>query len=469
MTTEGTHAKRLTENDVVDGYPDWSPDGTRIAFLSNRRASSGLYLHTMGVDGSDVRFLDDPAWLSTPSAAQYPPQWSPDSQRLAFLGSDGLRRHAIYTIDADGANREWVTDAVSGPSWSPDGQRLAFAKPDGNEVALYTIAADGSDAQRVTRITGWRPRYGEADPTQAWIGTVAWSPSGKHILHTCGPAICVVDLEEALVREMPLAAHSREEPAVGAWSPDGSRLAVVDTGPPTLNRNSTPVLRTMAPDGSEVRTLVVQDKEGRLQSAADLRQTDIAGCAAGTAVPNPAAHSDLVRDCETLLRARDALRGTAGLNWTSNRLLDRWEGVVVSGWPRRLIAISLNGRGLTGEIPPELAELTHLRRLELSGNRLGGAIPPEVGQLTRLARLDLSDNSLTGGIPPELGQLTQLARQDLRENELSGPIPAELGQLANLEELQLGGNELTGCIPAALQQVSKNDLGSLGLPACEQE
>lgn len=230
----------------------------------------------------------------------------------------------------------------------------------------------------------------------------------------------------------------------------------------------------MAPDGSDVQILVAQDSEGDLLSADDLRQAEIAArqaeiaaCAAETAVPKSEASPDLLRTCETLFRARNALGGSA-LNWTPNRPLGEWQGLHVGGWPRRLIAISLVRRGgLTGEIPRELGELRHLRRLALSGHRLGGAIPPELGQLTQLARLNLSDNALTGGIPPELGGLTRLVALQLSNNRLTGPIPPELGQLVNLETLYLGGNDLSGCIPPTLHRVPDNDLAELGLPDCE--
>ena len=392
---------------------------------------------------------------------------------------------AIHIAAADGQGFKRLTSAVSGASWSPDGQRLAFAKPDGNKVALYTIAADGTDAQRVTTISGWHPRYGVAEPSRAWIETVAWSPDGSKILYSCD-GICVVDADDAPVHEASPAretssAEGEVSPAptrraemrptflagdVAAWSPDGSRIAILNTAHPHL--------RTVAPDGSDVRLLAVQDQEGDLLSANDLRQleiaarqAEIAACGAGTAVPKPEANPDLVHDCETLLRVRDELRGTAELYWTSNRPLDKWEGVDVSGWPQRIFEISLMWRDLTGQIPPELSDLTHLRRLGLHGNGLGGAIPPELGQLTPLARLDLSGNSLTGGIPRELGALSHLVALDLSNNQLTGPIPPELGQLANLEMIFLGGNDLSGCIPPALLTVRRNDLHTLGLPPCE--
>ncbi len=490
---DGTGVQRLTRNlRSFDSYPAWSPDGTRIAFLAayfDVDGSTGDYpsgirprLYTRAPDGAYLTELPIGLVDRERHLDFVPPRWSPDSQQLAFVKREGVT--ALYTVAVDGGAPRRLSDAVSEPSWSPDGTRLAFAKPDGDEVALYTINADGTDAQRVTTITGWRPEYGEPNPRRAWIETVAWSPDGSRILYSCG-VICVVDLADAAttqassaantssaedeVHQLPkndAAAYTTRLPAIlAAWSPDGSRIALL---------GSLGSLATVAPDGSDVQILVVQDAEGRLQSADDLRQAEIAArqaeiaaCAAGTAVPKPEANPDLVRDCETLLRVRDELRGTAELYWTSNRPLDKWEGVNVSGWPQRIFDISLNGRDLTGEIPPELGELTHLRRLSLRGNRLGGAIPPEMGQLTPLARLDLSGNSLTGGIPRELGALSHLVALDLSNNQLTGPIPPEVSQLANLEMIFLGGNDLSGCIPPTLLAVRRNDLHTLGLPPCE--
>ena len=84
----------------------------------------------------------------------------------------------------------------------------------------------------------------------------------------------------------------------------------------------------------------------------------------------------------------------------------------------------------------------------------------------RVTRLNLGGVGLTGEIPPELGDLTDLVHLDLRQNRLSGEIPAELGNLTNLTDLYLSGNQLTGCMPR-LSDVPNNDLSELGLSSCQ--
>ena len=250
---DGTDPQRLTSDDSYANFPMWSPDGTRIAFLSGRhvresdryRASGEAHLYTMAPDGSEVRDLT----LGLDPVANHPPQWAPDGRRLAFVGRDAEGKRAIYTMGADGTDLKRIPAAVSGPSWSPDGERLAFAKLDGDEVALHTIAADGSDAQRVTTIDGWHPGYGEPDPTHAWIETVAWSPAGEQILYTCGPAVCVVDLDGTPVGTSP---SDLTDGSVAAWSPDGSTIAIART----QSQHGDVGLYTMTPDGTDIWILM---------------------------------------------------------------------------------------------------------------------------------------------------------------------------------------------------------------------
>ena len=149
----GGDVEQLTANVGADFYPAWSPDGRRIAFLSdvgrNERigarvgSESGLLLalFTMAADGTDVRQVLDDEFLML----HQPPQWSPDGQRLAVIRYveggvySGVEQQGreLYVVDADGAEpQRLAADVVSGSSWSPDGQRVAYARATADEVAL---------------------------------------------------------------------------------------------------------------------------------------------------------------------------------------------------------------------------------------------------------------------------------------------------------------------------------------------
>jgi len=148
-----------------------------------------------------------------------------------------------------------ITETVRGTSVSTDGKRIAFAKaePRHDTVGLYTIAADGTDARRVTTIRGWQQRsrtFLNPDPAavNAWIETVAWSPSGSQILFSCFGS-GVVDLDGTLVNASPLPGE------VAAWSPDGSRIATVSIGPRNRAGYSDTTVYLAAPDGSDVRVV----------------------------------------------------------------------------------------------------------------------------------------------------------------------------------------------------------------------
>ena len=97
-------------------------------------------------------------------------------------------------------------------------------------------------------------------------------------------------------------------------------------------------------------------------------------CANGVAVAEPEANPGLVADCEMLLRARDALRGDASLDWGGGLAVADWEGVAVSGEPPRVTGLDLRGKGLTGSIPRELRRL-RLGEVRLAGNALTGCVP----------------------------------------------------------------------------------------------
>ena len=147
-------------------------------------------------------------------------------------------------------------------------------------------------------------------------------------------------------------------------------------------------------------------------------------CKSGIAVGESREDSFLPYDCEALLAAEDALKGSAALNWSTSTAVSGWDGVTV--------ADTVEGK----------ATYKRVTKLVLPGKRLDGIIPAELGDLLKMTHLDLSNNSLTG------------------------EIPADLGLLGNLVEIRLSGNALTGCIPPALRNVPTNDLSSLDLPDC---
>ena len=128
-------------------------------------------------------------------------------------------------------------------------------------------------------------------------------------------------------------------------------------------------------------------------------------------------------------------------NWVSEAPLDEWYSVTVDG-NGRVIELSLFENQLSGEIPPELGNLSNLQGLYFSGKQLSGEIPSELGSLSNLLNLYLSGNQLSGEIPPELGSLSDLLAAYLSENQFSG------------------------CVPEGLRGIPDNDFHQLGLPIC---
>ncbi|KAJ1273149.1 hypothetical protein BS78_06G258300 [Paspalum vaginatum] len=92
--------------------------------------------------------------------------------------------------------------------------------------------------------------------------------------------------------------------------------------------------------------------------------------------------------------------------------------------------------------------------IDLSANILSGEIPWELGNLSHVKSLNLSHNIFTGQIPRALANMSAIESLDLSHNELSGPIPQELTQLWSLEVFSVAYNNLSGCIPDSGQFAS---------------
>lgn len=144
-------------NAGLDVTPAWSPDGSQIAFASNRDGSD-FKLWVMNADGSGARPLTPPG-----SHADVFPTWSPDGQLIAFQRRSGDAYRVGLLPAAGGAPAffEFDGDAYA-PAWSPDGRRIAFVGRIGGEHDIHT--RDASGAGPVTRIA-----HPGADRNPAWI------------------------------------------------------------------------------------------------------------------------------------------------------------------------------------------------------------------------------------------------------------------------------------------------------------
>ncbi len=322
---DGAETRRLTDNGHVDNYPAWSPDGSRIAFISSRTEAGGhdarnYRLYTMAADGSDVRLLgpgaDDPYFAAGPHA----PRWSPDGERLAFVvyeyDGDWEAGRSVYTVGADGSGLTKVADAVSGPAWSPDGERIAVAALEGEEgAALYTFAADGSDAVKVAdlfrSLTELDTLFGHpvGDFGHLWLGDLSWSPDGAMVLFESTGVR--VEIEDSFVYYSLLVSSvvgdERGPPIQGisAWSPDGSRIAVQPAGVHDRDRElraRSVVLYSVDGDGTDARVLArgVRTAGGYAGVTAEApvrRPADADGCVGRRAAVGPESDAELVEDC----------------------------------------------------------------------------------------------------------------------------------------------------------------------------
>ncbi len=171
MRADGRHERNLTNSPGIDEVrPDFSPDGDRVVFASDRDGDFELY--TIKPDGSRVR------QLTANTTTEDEPSWSPDGRTIAFTSDrdpvdDSGFAYDIYTMRADGGRQTRLT--VGGlddfaPSWSPDGRTILFgtfrnATVGGGEfnAEIYSMRADGTKPTRLTQnlafdgFPDWRP------------------------------------------------------------------------------------------------------------------------------------------------------------------------------------------------------------------------------------------------------------------------------------------------------------------------
>lgn len=215
---DGSGLSRLTNNPAVDQQPDWSPDGSQIAFISFRGGDAAIYV--MNADGSCQTLLE-------PFPGSEYPVWSPDGKRIAFRSSS-TSNPGLFVINREGDGLTRLTDYDvwdSKPDWSPDGSQIAFLSEHTGDINVYVVSAKGGSPVNLTHDT-----FRDASPT--------WSPDGSKIAFvtdhddpnwsSCTPA-CNTDIfvMNADGSGQIRLTNSKVTDIYPAWSPDSKRIAYV--------------------------------------------------------------------------------------------------------------------------------------------------------------------------------------------------------------------------------------------------
>ncbi len=221
--TEKTALTRLTFDSADDFSGTWSPDNKRIAWVSG---SFGAYqIWVMNRDGTEKRQL-------TNNGVNGWPQWSPDSSRIVFWSYDAASaKHAIKLISADGTGGRSLVESTScldRPQWSPDGRHIAYAAVQDGNWDVWAIAVDSSGAVTNSYRLTTDPQM-ESNPL--------WNPAGNVIAYKVAPSgdysltgENFLSLANGISNPEVYQWQGPESVQMNAWSPDGAKITYTAEG-----------------------------------------------------------------------------------------------------------------------------------------------------------------------------------------------------------------------------------------------
>jgi len=212
------YARELTSGVATDERPAWSPDATRIAFVSSRGTARSIWL--VAADGSGLRKVVNADVIDSVT-------WSPDGTELAYSAPAGSAP-AIFRIRTSGGEpvRIPTPEGATSPSWSASRNVIAYvssAPPRGSAGSRATLALMTPDGRAVP--TPW------TDSPRLSNGNVAWSADAQHIAATTNSGmidsqVFVFDVSSSgRVRQVLKLPAGRRMRTLN-WLPDGQKLII---------------------------------------------------------------------------------------------------------------------------------------------------------------------------------------------------------------------------------------------------
>jgi len=163
MNPDGTNIKNISQNSFDEDYPDWSPDGKNIVFVSNKpdrlNRQGWRQLHVMDSDGINRKHLNDSGFDD-----RLEPRWSPIEDRIIYVHTHPLGSR-LSSMNSRGEMVDFSPSHMrsyrytgvpfdSVPSWSPDGRKILFPSWCNGKTKLWICDSNGTNSQQPFKING---------------------------------------------------------------------------------------------------------------------------------------------------------------------------------------------------------------------------------------------------------------------------------------------------------------------------